>query len=167
MTHLCVWHDSFMCETWLIHVWDMIPCLTSCPRHIPAYRWVMSLHTLESCRCIFLMQVEHASRTRCKTRHKLTVSQSTKLRRWKNDELRQSCDEWRQSCDELRQSCDGNFLTNLWRIYAPMYMRIYFKIMTFDKVVIFHDKIVKNYDFRQSGDVSQSTRQHVQGGHDS
>ena len=23
MTHLCVWHDAFMCVTWLIHVCDM------------------------------------------------------------------------------------------------------------------------------------------------
>ena len=91
---MCVRHGSFMCETWLIHVWDMTSCLTSCPRHVPAYRWVMSLH------------ISYASRTRCETRPELTVSQSTKLQLWKNYDFRQSCDELRLSTKLWRKNND-------------------------------------------------------------
>jgi len=143
---MCVRHGSFMCETWLIHVWDMTSCLTSCPRHVPAYRWVMSLHTDESCPYISHMQVEHAAKHdlnwQCRNRQSCNFEKITTF-----DKVVTNYD--------FRQSCDEKIMTKLWRIYVPMYIRIYFKITTFDKVVIFHKKVVKDYDFRQGCDVSQ------------
>jgi len=59
VTHSCVWHDSFMCVTWLIHMCDMTHsyvwhdsfiCVTLCVRFHVSHdsEWVMS-HMGESC----------------------------------------------------------------------------------------------------------------------
>ena len=49
MTHLCVWHDSFMCATWLIYVCDMTHLYVW---HDSARCVTWLMHMWDSARCV-------------------------------------------------------------------------------------------------------------------